>query len=653
MRKFLFTMGIVIFAVLITNCGIQVLNTEPYIPSNPIPSDKEIDVVPNVTLNWSCSDPDGDILVYDVYFGIDSNPPLVKKGHTSRSYSPGFLQYNTKYYWKIVAKDSSGRVGEGPVWSFTTVSFSATVYGKIVPYTGDVTKTSSTSTKVFSSNMKTFEELIPGEYIVQFDLTKLSKSNDSLISSLKTYGFVVDQLHICEKTFYLLKTELSLSQIEENFSRLPGFVNIEPNYLFRLLNVLIPNDPSYSQQWNYPMIKLPYAWYMTTSTELITIAVVDSGVDSDHQDLQGLFINGFDFVQNDLYPQDESGHGTHVAGVICALTNNNKGIAGITWGRTKILPLRVFDASGSASSLNVAKAFVYAVDHGAKIINFSGGSSAPSSVIKQAVKYAYDNDVIIVCAAGNDGTYGINYPAAYDETIAVGAVNSSGQRTWYSNYGPELDIVAPGGDESGGILSTYLNNAYEAMIGTSMATPHITGVIALMISQGITDVEDIRAVLRKTAIDLGDQGWDQYYGAGLVDAYAAVTWQDDWEPLIVYSVNEKYEVDQITFADNQGNYQFDVKSQNVLIYAWMDFDHDNEISSGDLFGYYGYVSGDPLKGLPEVINLNFGEQKRLDFKIAPLIDTTNRPVLSSYQEGKLAAFKEKIVQNYYKILKGK
>lgn len=653
MGRFLFSAAMVIFVILLANCGLQILNTKPYIPSNPTPSDNATGITINPTLSWECYDPDGDTLIYDIYFGTDSNPPLIKLGHTSRSYSPGPLQYGSKYHWKIVAKDGRGGVREGLIWSFTTIGFSATVFGRITPYTGDVTKILSSSATVFSSNTKTFEEFIPGEYIVQFDLTKLSKSNDSLISSLKTYGFVVDQLRIYEKTFYLLKTELSLSQMKENLSQLPGFVNIEPNYLFRLLNVLIPNDPLYSQQWNYPMINLSYAWYMTTSTELITIAVVDSGVDFGHQDLQGVFVDGYDFVQNDLYPQDENGHGTHVTGVICALTNNNKGIAGITWGRTKILPLRAFDASGSASSLNVAKAFVYAVDHGAKIINFSGGSLASSTVVEQAVKYAYDNDVVVVCAAGNDGAYGINYPAAYNETIAVGAVNSSGQRTWYSNYGPELDIVAPGGDESGGILSTYLNNAYEAMIGTSMATPHITGVIALMISQGITSVEDIRAVLRQTAIDLGDQGWDQYYGSGLVNAYAAVTWQDDWEPLIVYSVNEKYEVDQIALVDSQGNYQFDVKSQNVLIYAWMDFDRDNGISSGDLFGYYGYVSGDPLKGLPEVINLNFGEQKRLDFKIAPLIDTTNRPVLSSYQEGKLAAFKEKIVRNYYKVLKGK
>ncbi|MFN3284121.1 MAG: S8 family serine peptidase [Pseudothermotoga sp.] len=349
-------------------------------------------------------------------------------------------------------------------------------------------------------------------------------------------------------------------------------------------------------------------------------------------------------------PQDENGHGTHVTGIISAVTNNDKGIASVTWGLTKILPLRVFDASGIGTYFNVTKAFLFAVDHGAKIINFSGGGG-PSDVVYEVVKYAYDNDVIIVCAAGNDGSAGIDYPAAYRETIAVGAVNSSLEKASYSDYGPELDFVAPGGEPDYGILSTWLNNSYQSTAGTSMATPHVTGVIALMIAKGITGVENIRYILGRTAFDSGSTGRDEYYGWGLIDAYRALTWLDDWEPLIVYSLTESNILDQWTVADSRGNYQLDVSSQKVYIYAWMDFDHDDLHSPGDLFGYYGYTSGNPLDGQPSLITLSSGQIRQLDFNIAPIIDTTNRPELSTYDQERLKAFKENVINNYYEELR--
>lgn len=651
MRGFVLTTVVMIFILLLANCGAPVLNNPPQVPSNPAPSNNATGVDINTTLSWSCSDADGDTLVYEVYFGADANPPLKESNHTTTTYNPGTLSYGTTYYWKIVAKDGKGGQASGPIWSFTTRDFSATIYGKISPYVGDVTRASVSSNKQLDLSKRSSQEYISGEYIVQFDLARTSKSKESLISSLKTFGSVKDQLQIGEKIFYLLKSDLDLNYMKQNLSRLPDFVNIEPNYVCTIsAGTVTPNDIYYERQWNFGPIRLPFAWYETTSAEFITIAVVDSGIYFNHEDFVGVLLQGYDFVQNDPIPQDERGHGTHVTGIISAVTNNNIGIASVTWGLTKIMPLRVFDASGVGTSLNVAKAFVYAVDHGAKIINFSGGSRNPSDVIYQAVRYAYDNDVVIVCAAGNDGMRSIDYPAAYSETIAVGAVDVRLQRASYSNYGPGLDFVAPGDS----ICSTYLNNTYVYLDGTSMATPHVTGVIALMIAKGITGVENIRYILGRTAIDyFSSPGWDEYYGWGVIDAYGAVTWQDGWEPLVVFSVTESNSLDQLTFADSQGNYQLDVSSQNVYIYAWMDFDKDDLLSSGDLFGYYGYTSGNPLVGQPTLITLSNGQIRQLDFNIAPLIDITNRPELSTYDQERLKAFKENVIKNYYENLRKK
>jgi len=650
-KRLLFVLVLLTMVLFLNNCGTQV-NFYPLIPSLPSPANNSTDISVDTTLSWHCTDPDQDVLVYDIYLGEDSSPPLVKSGHSSNSYKPNTLRYGTKYYWKIVAKDAKGGTSSGPIWSFTTESFSASIYGKVIAYDGDVTKNvSPIDRKVDFSKSAANTEYIPGEYIVQFRSDKMSISSSIVEKSMAPLGSVGDQLRISNKIFYLLRTNLTTQELLKHFSEIPGFVGLSPNYVYRICGEIVPNDPLYSQQWNYPLINLPYTWYLTKGSGIITVAVVDSGIDLSHEDLQGVVsTNGYDFVEDDDQPQDESGHGTHVTGTIAAITNNNKGVAGVTWGNVKILPLKVFGADGSGSVLNVAKAFVYAVDNGAKIINFSGGGGY-SDVIYEAVKYAYENDVVIVCAAGNeDGP--VIYPAAHSETIAVGAVNSSGQRASYSNYGSELDVVAPGGDESGGVLSTYLNNQYAEAIGTSMATPHVTGVVALMICEGITGVENIRNVLRQTAVDLGVPGFDEYYGAGLVDAYDAVTWSGGWEPLIVYSVGSDDKLDDLTSLQN-GNYNLQVNTSPVRVFAWMDFDHDNQLSYGDLYGYYGYMGGNPLKGTAMNVVLMSGENRKIDIMIAPLIDTSNVPVLSSSEMEKLLKFKQKLIEDHYRVLRNK
>jgi serine protease len=187
-----------------------------------------------------------------------------------------------------------------------------------------------------------------------------------------------------------------------------------------------------------------------------------------------------------------------------------------------------------------------------------------------------------------------------------------------------------------------------------MATPHVTGIVALMISQGIVGVENIRNLLRATAIDLGPQGQDDYYGAGLVDAYSAVTFEEGWQPLIVYSVDENGNVDNVTVADALGRFTLEVRKPRVKIYAWLDFDGDENLSYGDLYGYYGYGGGNPVPSSPIVLTLGMSESKNVDFNVAPYVDSSNRPPELSAQDMQiLANYKRSIVEKHYLELKNR
>ncbi|MEZ4235206.1 MAG: S8 family peptidase [Myxococcota bacterium] len=294
----------------------------------------------------------------------------------------------------------------------------------------------------------------------------------------------------------------------------------------------VPNDPYWKYQWHLQNLHVDQAWEITQG-EGVVVAVVDTGV-SAHEDGFFKLLQGHDFVANDDDPADENGHGSHVAGTIGQASNNGIGVAGVA-PKVSILPVRVLDANGSGSNTWVAEGIVWAVDHGANIINLSLGSPASSEAIADAVAYAYENGVTVVAATGNDGyTDFIGFPAALETTIAVGSVDLKNEVAFYSNQGKEIDLVAPGGDstadkngdgqQDGVLQETRLNGtwAYHFLQGTSMATPHVAGTAALLYSKGVTDPDKIRKVLTATATDLGDKGWDTVYGAGLVNPVAAL-----------------------------------------------------------------------------------------------------------------------------------
>lgn len=351
----------------------------------------------------------------------------------------------------------------------------------------------------------------------------------------------------------------TIAETVAEYKKDPAVEYAEPDYIMSAS--MIPNDPLYSFQWHldnsvYGGIHAESAWDLSQGADVI-VAVVDTGIayedyspapDENYVQAPDLadtsFAPGYDFVNGDTHPNDDESHGTHVAGTIAQSTNNGLGVAGVA-SKAILMPVKVLDGNGDGYVSDVAAGIRYAADNGAKVINMSlGGDGAQD--LADAVDYAYGKGVVIVAAAGNDADShpyhgGINYPAAYDHVIAVGATRFDETRSYYSNYGPELDIVAPGGDvtvdQNGdgyadGVLQNtfdettsgdYSDFSYWFFQGTSMASPHVAGAAALIASQDPSMTpDDIELRLESTAEDKGAAGWDQYYGSGLLDIGAAV-----------------------------------------------------------------------------------------------------------------------------------
>jgi len=383
----------------------------------------------------------------------------------------------------------------------------------------------------------TFEgDFAPGEVIVKFK----QGVNDNQKSQIHArYGLSV--LSSNEQIgFQLLGISRgkSVAEMAEVLNRNPHVEYAEPNYIYYAC--MTPNDPIFSYQWHMHDISqgginVQPAWDMTTGTGAV-VAIVDTGISRAGEDLTSTsFVSGYDFVNGDTDPTDDNGHGTHCAGTVAQSTNNGVGVCGVAFGAS-LMPVKVLDRRGSGWATDIADGIIWATDHGANVISMSLGSSSASTTIENAVAYAYNHGVTCVAASGNEGG-DVSYPAAFDAyVIAVGATRYDTQVTDYSNHGSSLDVVAPGGDSNvdqngdgyydGVLQETFQRKSwgYYFFTGTSMACPHVAGVAALLYSYGVTSPDDIRTALQNTAVDLGDPGWDQYYGYGLIDAYAALNY---------------------------------------------------------------------------------------------------------------------------------
>ena len=284
-----------------------------------------------------------------------------------------------------------------------------------------------------------------------------------------------------------------------------------------------PNDPQFGDQYAPQQVNADQAWDTTFGDSAVTIAVVDTGAQYDHPDLEANYASdpGRDFADDDSdpypdVPSDEY-HATHVSGCAAAVVDNGTGVAG--QGNSSLINGRALDENGSGSTADIADAVEWAADQGADIINMSLGGGGYTSTMKNAVGYAQNNGSLVICAAGNDGSRGVSYPAAYSECMAISAVDSNEQLASFSQYGDSVELCAPGVD----VLSTTTEarGSYEQLSGTSMATPVTSGVAGLTLAQWSLANNELRSHLKNTAADIGLSSDEQ--GSGQVDAYAAVT----------------------------------------------------------------------------------------------------------------------------------
>ena len=325
----------------------------------------------------------------------------------------------------------------------------------------------------------------------------------------------------------------------------PAVEYAEPDYIRSAS--FAPNDTVYQgvadAQWNMKNlpgaggIDMPNAWDVSTGLPSVVVAILDTGVAyrntgtvAKAPDLGDNFLQGYDFINNDPYADDDHGHGTHVCGTVAQATNNALDCAGIAFNTT-VMPVKVLDRTGFGGDAQLIEGITFAADHGVSVINMSLGGPDPSVAIQEACDYAFNRNVVVCAAAGNSNAGAVEYPAAYSSCVAVGATNKSGQKSSFSNYGAALDIVAPGGDSGGPIYQVTFKRlgqpssgfAVEGMSGTSMATPHVSAVAALVKAKHPSwSASDVRATLASTCYDAGPAGWDSKFGWGLLYASAAV-----------------------------------------------------------------------------------------------------------------------------------
>jgi len=297
-----------------------------------------------------------------------------------------------------------------------------------------------------------------------------------------------------------------------------------------------PNDVLYKDQWHMRQIHLPSNWKDGPAGKNVVVAVIDTGCSKLSDFNQTSFTRGYNFVRNNRDASDDHGHGTHVAGTVAESTNNAIGGVGVAY-RATIMPIKVLSAEGSGTVAAIVEGIRWATDHGADVINMSLGGGGYSKAMANAVKYAHDKGVVVVCAAGNSSTSRPSYPAAYPGAIAVAATQDDERVTFYSNWGKHITISAPGGNTrgnpKGGVLQNTMDDhgeeGYFYFMGTSMASPHIAGVAALIVSEGIEHKPDlVRQILIETARDPSGMEHDkpkdyaEHYGAGIVDASKAI-----------------------------------------------------------------------------------------------------------------------------------
>ena len=367
--------------------------------------------------------------------------------------------------------------------------------------------------KVLHHNERDRSHYVEHEVVVRFHPRPAPSTIDKLLASVdgkvkRDYG----------QAMIIKSGSLSTMELMKKLAEHPDSIYAEPNYL--LLPNRVPNDTYYQDyQWNLPMIGMEKSWEITRGSNDVIVAIVDTGIDLAHPEFQGKLVEGYNVLEDNNHPEDDNGHGTHVAGVIAAKSNNADGIAGMSWN-SKLMPIKAIGADGAGSAFDIAQGIYWATDHGADVINLSVGNYTSSAALLEACRYAFERNVVLVAASGNDASEQPSYPAAYEEVLSVAAVDHNRERADFSNFGDNIDVAAPGVD----IPSTYIYSDYAILSGTSMACPHVAALASLIrsVRPGMKNT-DVMELIRTSADDLGPPGKDMLYGYGLINANNALS----------------------------------------------------------------------------------------------------------------------------------
>lgn len=306
--------------------------------------------------------------------------------------------------------------------------------------------------------------------------------------------------------------ERALDRVRQALEATPAIEAADYNYIRELS--YFPNDRFFEQEYGLRKPGYPRAWNMSRGAT-VRIGIVDSGVQAGHPDIRGKVADQRDFVDGDNRADDDIGHGTHVSGIAAANTDNRRGVAGGCPG-CKILSAKIADRFSAPTDLRVAKGINWSSNHGAEVINLSLGGPQGSVAMRRAVNRAWNRGAVIVAAAGNEGTFEKQYPAAYRRVMAVSATDRNDRRPSFSQRGGWLSVAAPGEE----IIST-VPGGYDLYSGTSMSSPNVAALSALLARQGRSN-QVIRGRIQRTAVDLGPDGKDVNYGHGRINAARAV-----------------------------------------------------------------------------------------------------------------------------------
>ncbi|OAT72454.1 S8 family serine peptidase [Parageobacillus thermoglucosidasius] len=309
----------------------------------------------------------------------------------------------------------------------------------------------------------------------------------------------------------------TMQEVMRAYAKLKAVKSVTPSFTYKKLGT---NDPKNNKMYPLSLLQIDKALQLA-GKHSVTVAVIDTGLDMKHPDLKAQLLPSYN-AANPASPGVKDIHGTHVAGIIGATANNGIGAHGIN-PNVKILPIDVFNGSLGASDYVIAQGILYAIEKGAKVINMSLGGYFSSPILEDAVKKAIDAGITVVAAAGNESTDMYSIPASYEGVISVGATDSENHLANFSNYGPSVDIVAPGVDVYSTVYDPTKGASFAELSGTSMAAPVVAGVASLILSKypNLKPYE-VEAILEKTATDLGEKGYDLKYANGLVNPVAAL-----------------------------------------------------------------------------------------------------------------------------------